>query len=123
MSVPSTKRMYRRIPADYIGYCLTQYSFQAAIVRDISLNGFRIEGPTNIPRESVITLQLWLPDGDGVIDVEQVLVRWKKEREIGVQIVTLSNEADYRLARHVEERLRQSGIRYERVDGRMKRSR
>ena len=123
MSASSTKRMYRRIPADYIGYCLTHNSFQAAIVRDISLNGFRIEGPTNIPRESVITLQLWLPDGDGVIDVDQVLVRWEKEREVGVQIVTLSNEADYRLARHVEERLRRSGIRYERVDGRMKRSR
>jgi len=123
MSMSSTKRMYRRIPTDYIGYCLTHHSFQAAIVRDISLNGFRIKGPTNIPRESVITLQLWLPDGDGVIDIDQVLVRWKKDREIGVQIVTLSNEADYRLARHVEERLRRSGIRYERVDGRMKTSR
>ncbi len=120
MSALSSKRMYRRVQTDYIGYCLTHRSLQAVIVRDISLNGFRIEGAPHIPCNSVMTLQLWLPDGDGVIDIDQVLVRWKREREMGVQIVVLSNAADLRLARHVEQQLRRSGIRYHRVDDRMK---
>ena len=110
MSPASTKRMYRRILTDYIGYCLTNHSFQEAIVRDISLNGFRIEGPSNLARNSVVTLQLWLPDGEGVIDIDQAVVRWSREREFGVQTIALSNAADFRLARHVEQRLRQSAV-------------
>lgn len=111
MSPSSTKRMYRRISADYIGYCLTSHSFQTALVRDISLNGFRIEGPSNLACNSVVTLQLWLPDGEGVVDIDQAVVRWKTERESGLQIIAISNAADIRLARHVEERLQQSNVR------------
>jgi len=120
MSAPSTNRMYRRISTNYIGYCLTSHSFQPAIVQDISLNGFRIEGPSNLALNSVVTLQLWLPDGEGMIDIEQAVVRWRREREFGMQVVLLSNAADFRLARHVEQRLRQSA-RHDAVQSRWKR--
>lgn len=50
-------------------------------------------------------IRLWLPNGEGTVDIDRAMVRWMTEREFGVQIVALSNEADLRLARHVEQRL------------------
>jgi hypothetical protein len=52
-------------------------------------------------------IRLWLPNGEGTVDIDQAMVRWMTDREFGVQIVALSNEADLRLARHVERRLQQ----------------
>lgn len=106
----STRRMYRRVSTDCTGCYLTSNSFRQGIVRDLSLNGFRIEGQTGLPRNTVIMVRLWLPDQDGSIDVDQAVVRWVNEREFGVQIVALSNEADLRLANHVEQALQQKAV-------------
>ena len=110
MSLSSTRRMYRRISAEYPGCFLTSYSVQQAVVRDISLNGFRVEGPCGLPYETIVKIQLWLPNGEGSVDIDQAMVRWMTEREFGVQIVSISNEADLRLARHVEQRLQQGAF-------------
>jgi hypothetical protein len=50
-------------------------------------------------------MQVQLPNGGGSIEIDQAVVRWKTEREFGVQIIALSNESDLRLARHVEYQL------------------
>lgn len=105
MSPSSTRRMYRRISTDYSGWYLTSSSVRQALVRDISLNGFRIEGPSGLPCDTIVMIRLWLPNGEGTVDIDRAMVRWMTEREFGVQIVALSNEADLRLARHVEQRL------------------
>jgi len=110
MSPVFTKRMYRRILANYMGYCLTSHTFQTVMVRDISLNGYRIEGPLHLALNSIVTLQFWLPDGEGTVDIDQAVVRWRREREFGLQTISLSNAADFRVARHVEQRLRQSAV-------------
>jgi hypothetical protein len=75
-------------------------------VRDISLNGFRIEGRSGVSRNALITVRVWLSDQERSIDIDQAVVRWVNEREFGVQIVALSNEADLRIANHVERLLR-----------------
>jgi hypothetical protein len=77
------------------------------VVRDISLNGFRVEGQFGLPFDTIVKIQLWLPNGEGTVDIDQAVVRWMTEREFGVQIVSISNEEDLRLARHVEHRLQQ----------------
>lgn len=110
MSLSSTRRMYRRISAEYPGCFVTSYSVQQAVVRDISLNGFRVEGLFGLPHDTIFKIQLRLPNGEGTVDIDQAMVRWITEREFGVQIVSISNEADLRLARHVEQRLQQSAL-------------
>jgi hypothetical protein len=72
----------------------------------MSLNGFRIEGQSGVSRNTLITVRVWLSDQERSIDIDQAVVRWVNEREFGVQIVALSNEADLRIANHVERMLR-----------------
>jgi hypothetical protein len=84
---------------------LTSNAFRQGVVRDLSLNGFRIEGQSGLPQNTMVMLRLWLPDQEGYIDIDQAVVRWVNEREFGVQIIALPNEADLRLANHVERAL------------------
>jgi PilZ domain len=110
MSHSVTRRMYRRILTDYPSYYLTSNSFRQAVVRDLSLNGFRIEGPSGLPRNTIVMVRLWLPDEESSIDIDQAVVRWVNGREFGIQIIALSNEVDLRLASHVEQVLQQKAM-------------
>lgn len=44
------------------------------------------------------------------IEIDQAVVRWTEQGEFGVQIVSLSNNADSRLAAHIEQLLRQGTV-------------
>ncbi len=55
-------------------------------------------------------VRLWLPDHEGSIDIDQAVVRWVNEREFGVQIIALPNEADLLLANYVERALQQETL-------------
>lgn len=105
MSLSSTRRMYRRVTTEYLGWYGTHRTIRPVVVRDLSLNGFRIEGQTGLLRDMIVSMRVQLPNGGGSIEIEQAVVRWKTEQEVGVQIVALSNESDLRLARHVEHQL------------------
>lgn len=94
--------MYRRISTDYPACYLLNKSFHQGVVRDLSLNGFRVEGRSGLLPNAIVMLRLWLPSGAGHIDIDEAVVRWVHEREFGVQIVALSNEVDLCLALHVE---------------------
>ena len=75
------------------------------IVRDLSLNGFRIEGQADLLCDMIVNMRVHLPNGGGSIEIDQAVVRWKTEHEFGAQIIALSNESDLRLARYVEHQL------------------
>jgi len=79
-------------------------------VRDLSLNGFRIRGQSGLSRNTIVMVRLWLPDHEGSIDIDQAVVRWVNEREFGVQIIALPNEADLCLANYVERALQQETL-------------
>lgn len=102
-----TRRMYRRVEADYPGCYLMTYSGRLAAVRDIALNGFRMRCLAAPPAHTILKLQLWLPGQNDGIQIDQAVVRWTEQDEFGVQIVSLSNDADSRLASHIEQLLRQ----------------
>ncbi len=102
MHASATRRMYRRVSCQCTALYLARNSFRQGIVRDVSLNGFRIEGHAGLPRNAILMVRLWLPLQDASIDIDQAIVRWVSEREFGLQFVSLSNEADYRIAKHVE---------------------
>lgn len=106
VNLSATRRTYRRVSTNCPGSYLTSSSCLLGIVRDMSLNGFRIEGQSGVSRNTLITVRVWLSDQERSIDIDQAVVRWVNEREFGVQIVALSNEADLRIANHVERMLR-----------------
>jgi hypothetical protein len=97
--------MYRRVTTEYLGWYGSHRTIHPVVVRDLSLNGFRIEGQASLLCDVIISMQIQLPNGGGSIGIDQAVVRWKTEREFGVQIIALSNESDLRLARHVEHQL------------------
>lgn len=105
MEDASTRRMYRRVMGNYPGCCVTNSALQLSIVRDLSLNGFHVSGLSGIRRDSLVMLRLWLPGQEAAVDIDQAVVRWVDGLEFGAQIVSLSNEADFRLALHVEQAL------------------
>ena len=105
MSLSSTRRMYRRVTTDYCGWYGTHRTIRPVIVRDLSLNGFRVEGQAGLLCDMIVNIRVQLPNGGGSIEIDRAVVRWKTEREFGVQIIALSNESDLRLARHVEHQL------------------
>ncbi|MCP9446373.1 MAG: PilZ domain-containing protein [Nitrospira sp.] len=100
----STRRMYRRISTGCRGSLFVHGSVQNVVVHDLSLNGLRIEGDSPPPCDRVVAVRIWLPDGT-VLDIDQAVVRWSSETQCGLQIVSLSNETDFRLARHIERLL------------------
>lgn len=53
-------------------------------------------------------VRIWVPGGRGPIDIDQAVIRWERHGEIGLQIVALSNGADFQLARYVESSLSQA---------------
>lgn len=110
MNSSTTRRMYRRVSTDCPSCYLTSLSIRQGVVRDLSLNGFRIEGQSGLPRNTIIMVRLWLPGQESSIDIDQALVRWVNEREFGIQIIALSNEADLRLANHVEQALQHTAM-------------
>lgn len=105
MNQSSTQRMYRRITTDYLGWYGTHRRIRPVIVRDLSINGFRIEGQADLLSGMIVSIRVWLPNGEGSIEINEAVVRWKTVREFGVQIIALTNESDLRLARHVEHQL------------------
>lgn len=106
-----TRRMYRRVEADYPSCYVMPHSVRRATVRDISLNGFRVSCLSAPSCQTILKLQLWLPGQKDDIAIDQAVVRWAEQDEFGVQIVSLSNDADCRLAAHVEQLLRQQALK------------
>lgn len=107
MNSIATRRMYRRVSADYPSYYLMGQVLRRSVIRDISLNGVRIQCFSDPPRNSLVMVRLWLPGQEDSLDVDQAIVRWVRGQECGVQFVSLSNEADFRLAVHIERVLQQ----------------
>ncbi len=108
MRHPSTRRLYRRVDQECHACILTSSTIRRCLVRDLSLSGFRIAQPGErflLPNASVM-IRVWLPGGAAPIDVDQAMVRWEREDEIGVEILSISHGADYQLAGWIEQVLR-----------------
>ncbi len=105
-----TRRMYRRVSTEYPSYYLMGQVLRQSVIRDISLNGVRIQSLSDLPRNTLVMIRLWLPDQQDSLDIDQAIVRWVRGQEFGVQFVSLSNEADFRLAVHIERVLQQQSV-------------
>lgn len=105
-----TRRMYRRVSTENPSYYLMGQVLRQSVIRDISLNGVRIQSLSDLPRSPLVMIRLWLPDQQDSLDIDQAIVRWVRGQEFGVQFVWLSNEADFRLAAHIKRVLQQQPV-------------
>lgn len=104
MKSPSTRRMYRRIELECHACILTSSTIQRCMVRDLSLSGFRVkrQGSEALAPHTGVMIRVWLPGVSAPIDIDQALVRWDRDSECGVEIISISNGADFQLAACIE---------------------
>jgi len=110
MRHPSTRRLYRRIDQECHACILTSSTIRRCLVRDLSLSGFRVtrqDQDVLSPHTSVM-IRVWLPGMSMPIDVDQAMVRWDRGNEFGVEILSISNGADFQLAGFIEQMLQSS---------------
>lgn len=110
MSNSSTRRMYRRIDHDCHACILTSSTIRRCWVRDFSLSGFRITRPDEqaLSANTSVMIRVWLPGVPAPIDIDHAMVRWERDGEIGVEILSISPGADFQLAECIERVLRKT---------------
>lgn len=107
---PSTRRMYRRVNRECHACILTCSAIHRCTVRDLSLSGFRVrrETETVLLPQSLVMIRVWLPGVAAPIDIDQAMVRWDCGNEFGIEILSISNGADFQLAGFIEHTLQPS---------------
>ena len=68
------------------------------VLLDLSLKGCRIQGVYPSSSGTRLRLQLWLPDQPQPVKVELAAVQWIKNNQFGVSFLTMSPDAQARLA-------------------------
>lgn len=83
------------------------------MVRDLSLSGFRVKRPNEVvlSSQSPVMIRVWLPGVLMPIAIDQAMVRWNRGNEFGVEILSISNGADFQLAGFIEQTLQPSSVR------------
>lgn len=110
MSERMMRRMYRRVVTECEGCILAANTVSRCRVQDLSLNGFRIQADRVFAQGGLVMVRIWVPGGTEPIDIDQAVIRWSSNGEIGMQVVVLSNGADFQLARYVERSLAQAPV-------------
>jgi len=56
-------------------------------------------------------VRIWIPGQAQPIDIDQAVIRWaSNNEEVGLEVVALSNGADFQLGRYVERLLAQGPV-------------
>ncbi|MCC6139492.1 MAG: PilZ domain-containing protein [Nitrospira sp.] len=113
MKSSSTRRLYRRVEWDCQACILTSSAIHRCTVRDLSLSGFRIkrQGKAVLSPRTPVMIRVWLPGVSAPIDIDQARVRWDRGSEFGVEVLSISNGADFQLAGFIERTLQQTAGR------------
>jgi PilZ domain len=86
-------RLPVEIPVDYLG---TEFLGQGTVI-NASLSGVLIRGDYLPLIGTSVSLRLFPPDEKEPLSVARAVVRWQRESEFGVEIMTLTPEAQARL--------------------------
>ena len=86
-------RLPVEIPVDYLG---KEFLGNGTVI-NASLYGVLIRGDYLPLIGTNVSMRLFPPDGKEPLSVERAVVRWQRESEFGVEIMTLTPEAHARL--------------------------
>ena len=86
-------RLPVNIPVDYLG---KEFLGKGTVI-NVSPYGVLIRGDYLPMIGTNVSIRLFLPDDKEPLSVERAVVRWQRESELGVEIITLTPEAHARL--------------------------
>lgn len=99
---PYVVRMYRRFPAQCSFYYLGSHFLGSGTVREISKQGWRVEGNYCVHTEMTLSLSVLLPGLVVPLNIQKVIVRWTRGHEFGLQVLEMQAPEWDRLVRFVE---------------------
>jgi len=91
-------RPYRRIPTWYMSYYMSGNLVGKGVVTNLSCRGMRVLGDHAMTPGTELTIQLALEEEQAALEIERVVVRWVKEAEFGLDIVTIKPASAKRIA-------------------------
>ena len=71
------------------------------VVRNLSLRGACIETHVSLAADDQVTLYLTLPDRPEELEIKTVVVRWVRNRQIGVEFLKLERSTSQHLMRYL----------------------
>jgi hypothetical protein len=71
------------------------------VVRNLSLRGALIETHARMKPHDELTLYLTLPHHADEVEIPSAVVRWVRERQVGVEFLTLNKKASRTLMRYL----------------------
>jgi hypothetical protein len=72
-------------------------------VTDLSIRGCRIESPIDVQPGAALELRIAAIEHEPPIQIQQGLVRWSRERQFGLEFVTMAPEEWARLQHTVKQ--------------------
>ena len=103
-------RPYRRIPTWYLTYYMGRDLVGKGVVTNLSCTGMRVLGDHAMQRGASLALRLTTEEDGPPLEIDRATVRWVKEAEFGVHIVTITRAGAKRIAKILAS---QAGTRYE----------
>ncbi len=90
-------RVSHRIPIHYpIVFLGDNFTGEGTVV-DISEDGCAVGSDATVGPGTRLTLDIFLPDEELPIAIEQAVVRWAKEHEFGLEFISMRPEEEERL--------------------------
>src|SRR5436309_13237016 len=84
------RRQHRRVPVCYLSTFSTETKTAGnAAVLDISLGGCRVHSIALVDPGTQVDLQIALPNQRVPFTVKRAVVRWARQREVGVSVMSL----------------------------------
>ncbi len=77
-------------------------------IRNLSADGFEVDGSRPVPRETHLSLRVFLDDGEELLEVEPATVRWPRGKRFGLKTLIMGGEDWRRLRRFIGEKVKES---------------
>ena len=93
-------------------HCPMKYSGDHIVgegsIRNLSAEGFEVDGSRPVPRETHLSLRVFLDDGEEPLEIELATVRWSRGKRFGLKTVIVGGEDWRRLRRFIGEEVKES---------------
>jgi hypothetical protein len=98
-------RPYRRIPTWFVSYYMTGNAVGKGMVTDLSRTGMRVSGEHVLKSGTELTVRVSIEDHPP-IEISRAAVRWVRENNFGLQILSMSPSAATRIAAVLHDEIR-----------------
>ncbi len=77
-------------------------------IRNLSTVGFEVDGSHSVPRDTHLSLLVFLDDGEGPLEIELATVRWSRGKRFGLKTTIMGGEDRRRLRRFIGEKVKEA---------------